>query len=111
VHLFANLATPDFETVGALTPVQTLGLAQTADVQDLPVRRALFNNVYSLTLFFSEGCGADSVELFWLGFKGEVLQLSREPVSVLYEKAANPRDHAPVVGTGPLEGGAGRLGE
>lgn len=45
----------------------------------------------------------------YLGFKGEYLKLSREPVEVLYEKAANPRDHAPIVGVGGL-GSVGRGG-
>ena len=30
----------------------------------------------------------------YIAFKGEFLSLSREPVEVLYEKAANPKDHA-----------------
>lgn len=38
--------------------------------------------------------------VFWIGFKGEFMPLSREPVEVLYEKAANPRDHVLVQGVG-----------
>lgn len=42
----------------------------------------------------------------FLGFKGEWMPLNREPVHVLYEAAANPSDHPPIVGTrNPLQGG------
>jgi dihydroorotate dehydrogenase len=48
--------------------------------------------------------GEESVQtrLGFLGFKGECSELKREAVSVLYEAAANPRDHAPIVGIGGL---------
>lgn len=50
----------------------------------------------------------------YLGFKGDWVKVSREKVEVLYEKAANPRDHIMKVGGsagGMLDaGGAGRDG-
>lgn len=46
----------------------------------------------------------------YLGFKGEFMRLSRKPIEVLYERAANPKDHAPVVGTRGMLEGAGRHG-
>ena len=75
-----------------------LTLSRTSEIQDLPVKRAFFGNTYSLTLFFEDSYGADSSEIFYLGFKGDFTKLNREPVEVLYEKAANPKDHAPIVG-------------
>lgn len=38
------------------------------------------------------------------------MRLSREPIEVLYERAANPKDHAPIVGTGGMLQGAGKHG-
>lgn len=36
----------------------------------------------------------------YLGFKGTWMRLNREPVSVLYEAAANPSDHKVIQGLG-----------
>lgn len=36
------------------------------------------------------------------------MRLSREPVEVLYEKAANPRDHVLVQGVGDAAGASGK---
>ena len=85
-----------------MTPVQTLSLAQTADVQDVPVKRALFGNTYFLTMFFEDNYGEETTGVYYVGFRGEWLRLNREPVEVLYERAANPRDHKAIVGTGGL---------
>lgn len=74
------------------------------------MKRALFGNTYSLTLFFEDNYGDEASRVSYLGFKGEFMRLSRKPVEVLYERAANPKDHAPVVGTGGILEGAGRHG-
>lgn len=86
------------------------------------MKRALFGNTYSLTLFFEDNYGAvgagqeDEVKtrVSYLGFKGDWVKVSREKVEVLYEKAANPWDHVMTVGGGSggiLDaGGAGRDG-
>jgi len=86
-----------------------LTLSRTSEIQDLPVKRAFFGNTYSLTLFFEDSYGADSTEIFYLGFKGDFMKLNREPVEVLYEKAANPKDHAPIIGINDMAG-QGRSG-
>lgn len=84
----------------------------------------MFGNTYSLTLFFEDnfgsaeeregGEGEEKTRVSYLGFKGDWVKVSREKVEVLYEKAANPRDHIMTVGTsagGMLDaGGAGRDG-
>jgi hypothetical protein len=107
VKLFINKDGLDFSTAADLDPVQTLTLSQTGEVQDVPVKRALFNNTYSITLFVEDNFGEDVTEIFYLGFKGDFTRLNREPVEVLYEKAANPKDHAPIVGTETGLAGAG----
>ncbi|MCJ1466448.1 hypothetical protein MMC07_005067 [Pseudocyphellaria aurata] len=110
LHLFLNKDDLDFSSAADTNPTQTLTLSQTSDVQEIPVKRALFGNTYSLTLFVEDNYGDDVSRVSYLGFKGEFTRLSREPVEVLYERAANPRDHAPIVGTGGILKGVGRHG-
>jgi hypothetical protein len=98
LKIFVNRNDLDFSAASELTPTQVLTLSRTSEIQDLPVKRAFFGTTYSLTLFFEDSYGADSSEIFYLGFKGDFTKLNREPVEVLYEKAANPKDHAPIVG-------------
>lgn len=86
----------DFPTASSLQPTQTLELSQTNELQDIPVKRALFNTVRSLDLFFEDNWSQGEEEetrLYYIGFKGEWMKLSREPVNFLYEAAANPQDH------------------
>jgi hypothetical protein len=59
-------------------------------------RRARFNAVRRLTLFFPDNFGdgeEDVTRISYLGFKGEWMQLGRAPTNILYEAAANPGDH------------------
>lgn len=80
----------------ATSPTQTLSLSQTSEVQEIPVKRSLFNNVSSLTMFFEDNWSAgeeDVTRISYVGFKGEWLNLKKEPVVVMYEAAANPKDH------------------
>nr|POE54896.1 pith domain-containing protein p35g2.02 [Quercus suber] len=103
LKLYLNRDDLDFSTAASLAPTQTLDLAQSNDVQEIPVKRALFNTVRSLDLFFEDNWGAGDEEqtrLSYLGFKGEWMRLNREPVSFLYEAAANPKDHKMASGVG-----------
>lgn len=114
LKLYLNRDDLDFGTAASLQPTQTLELAQSNDVQEVPVKRALFNTVRSLDLFFEDNWGQgdeDVTRISYLGFKGEWLKLSREPVNFLYEAAANPGDHKLAqgvgMGMGSHVGGAG----
>lgn len=72
-------------------------------MQEIPVKRAHFNTTRSLALFFEDNWGdgeEDVTRISYLAFKGDFMRLSKEPVSFLYEAAANPRDHAAIVGVG-----------
>ncbi|KAK5690880.1 hypothetical protein LTR97_012043 [Elasticomyces elasticus] len=103
LKLFLNRDDLDFSAASSLQPTQTLELAQSNDVQEVPVKRALFNTVRSLDLFFEDNWGQgeeDVTRLSYLGFKGEWMKLSREAVNFLYEAAANPADHKMVSGVG-----------
>lgn len=114
LKVYINREGLDFSTASDLPPTQTLELSQTSDVQEVPVKRALFNTVRSLDLFFednwSQGEEYDT-RISYLGFKGEWMKLSREPVNFLYEAAANPNDHKLANGVndsmGSSIGGAG----
>ncbi|KAI4235422.1 MAG: hypothetical protein L6R40_006464 [Gallowayella cf. fulva] len=102
LKLFLNRDDLDFSAATDLPPTQTLELSQTSEIQDVPVKRTAFGNTYSLSLFFEDNYGADVTEIYWIGFKGEFMSLNREPVEVLYEKAANPKDHTLVQGVGDM---------
>ncbi|KAI9811432.1 MAG: hypothetical protein M1827_005415 [Pycnora praestabilis] len=96
LHLFLNRDDVDFDLASSLPPSQTLRPSLTSDVQELPVKRSTFNTTRSLTLFFEDNFGQgeeDTTRISYLGFKGEFMRLSREPVSFLYESAARPTDH------------------
>ncbi|KAF2182476.1 DUF1000-domain-containing protein [Zopfia rhizophila CBS 207.26] len=98
----------DFETASEKEPTQTLELSQTSEIQELPVKRAYFNTTRSLALFFEDNWSdgeEDMTRISYLAFKGDFMKLNKEPVSVLYEAAANPADHKAIVGT---EMGIGR---
>ncbi|EFW98789.1 duf1000 domain containing protein [Grosmannia clavigera kw1407] len=101
LHVFQNRDDMDFaaaeDEAAASGAAQTFELAQTSEVQELAVRRAVFAQVRRLTLFFPDNFGAgeeDVTRLSYVGFRGTWMQLGRAPVNILYEAAANPADHA-----------------
>jgi hypothetical protein len=96
LKVFINRDDLDFSTASDLSATQELHLSQTSEVQDIPVKRALFGKVQSLTLFFVDNFGQgeeDVTRITYLGFKGEWMQLGRAPTNIIYEAAANPSDH------------------
>ncbi|KAL8962441.1 MAG: hypothetical protein Q9193_001154 [Seirophora villosa] len=102
LKLFPNRDDLDFSSASDLQPTQTIELSQTSAIQDLPVKRTLFGSTYNLNLFIEDNFGDGATRIYWLGFKGEFSALNREPVEVLYEKAANPKDHTPIQGVGDV---------
>lgn len=107
LKLFVNNDNLDFSTAGDVAATQELNVPQSNEVQEIPVKRALFNTVRSLGLFFENNWSAgeeDETRISYVGFKGEWMKLSREPVNVLYEAAANPRDHKLAQGVGERMG-------
>ena len=100
LKIFSNKDDMDFSTASDMVPTQAFELSQTSEIQEYPVKRTLFGNTYSLTFFVEDNYGDDVSRLIWIGFKGEYMKLSREPVEVLYEKAANPKDHVLASGVG-----------
>lgn len=103
LKVFLNQDSMDFETASEKEPTQTLEISQTNDVQEIPVKRAYFNTTRSLALFFEDNWShgeEDETIITYLAFKGDFMKLNKEPVSVLYEAAANPSDHKNIVGIG-----------
>jgi hypothetical protein len=97
LKVFINRDDLDFSSASDLSATQEFHLSQTSEVQDIPVKRALFGKVQSLTLFFEDNFGQgeeDVTRVTYLGFKGEWMQLGKAPTNILYEAAANPADHA-----------------
>ncbi|KAK4122637.1 DUF1000-domain-containing protein [Parathielavia appendiculata] len=99
----------DFGVAEETSGTQEFELSRTAEVQELPVRRARFNAVRRLTLFFPDNFGdgeEDVTRISYIGFKGEWMQLGRAPASIIYEAAANPGDHM-IKGTNVNQMGSG----
>lgn len=104
LKLFKNRDDLDFSIAADLEAVQTIEVPQPvpgADVFELPLSRALWNTTTSITIFIEENWSngeEDVTRLGYVGFKGSHMALNREPISVLYEAAANPSDHVAIQG-------------
>ena len=101
LQLFRNREDMDFSLAADLKPTQKLTLPKSNDVAEIPLNRALWNGTTSINLFFEDnhsGGEEDVTRISYLGFKGDFMALNREPVHVLYEAAANPKDHKVIQG-------------
>ncbi|KAJ6004133.1 hypothetical protein N7499_000201 [Penicillium canescens] len=110
VKLFKNRDDLDFSTASELSPTQTIEVPQPvpgADVFELPLNRAHWNATTSVTLFFEDNWSdgeEDVTKVGYVGFKGQFLKLTREPINFLYEAAANPQDHVSIPGVNDVGG-------
>ena len=105
LKLFRNRDDLDFSTAIDLSATQKIDLPRGNDVAEIPLNRALWNTTTSINLFFQDNHsnGEDDVtRISYLGFRGEHMALNREPVTVLYEAAANPSDHVAIQGLSGL---------
>ncbi|KAH9939468.1 galactose-binding domain-like protein [Amylocystis lapponica] len=64
-------------------------------VTEYPMRTATFANIHSLSLFFSEAAGGESLTIYYIGFKGDSRAQRKEASQKLEVPAANAAD-APV---------------
>ncbi|KAL7269917.1 hypothetical protein RUND412_007394 [Rhizina undulata] len=112
LKLYANRDDLDFTSIADTPATQTLELpiptassSPEEQVFEIPVKRALFGNVQSLTLFFEDNHGGEEEEetkVAYLGFRGTWTELKREAVVALYEAAPNPKDHKVHAGKGKV---------
>ncbi|PHH78209.1 hypothetical protein CDD82_3159 [Ophiocordyceps australis] len=106
LHVYINREDLDFGAAEELRPVQVLELAQTSEVQEIGVKRALCSSVQRVSLFFVDNFGDETTRLSYLAFKGEWTRLGRAPASIVYEAAPQPGDHV-VKGVGINRMGSG----
>jgi hypothetical protein len=72
-----------------------------SDLTELPscdYRAARYPSVTLLTLYFNQNAGAETSQIYFLGFKGEFTKRSERPGVFIYEAQANPADHAKLPG-------------
>lgn len=119
LKVYLNRDDLDFNNIADAKPLQSYDLSQISDVQDILVKRQLFNSTQSLTLFFEKNFGTEmgddeETRLGYVGFKGDFMKLNREAVEFLYEAAARPTDHkvegkvGAGMGSSNLDGGGPR---
>src|SRR3954451_10855650 len=96
LKIFRNRDDLDFGTASDLKPTQVVNLPRSNDVAEVPLNRVHRNTTTSINLFFEDNhsdSDEDMTHVYYLGFKGDWMSLNGEPVNVLYEAAANPKDH------------------
>jgi len=101
LKLFRNRDDLDFGSASDLQPTQVIDLPQSNEIAEIPLNRAHWNTTTSIDLFFEDNHSygdEDVTHVYYLGFKGDFMALNREPISVLYEAAANPSDHKVIQG-------------
>lgn len=88
----------DFDNCHDVPPSQTLDLVDPDEhavegTLDYPVTARKFQNVSSITLFFSDNFGGDRTTITYLGFKGNSTEARRGVVDCVYETRGMPADH------------------
>ena len=81
--------------------MQKVEVPRSNEVAEIALNRALWSTTTSINLFFEDnhsGGDEDVTRVNYIGFKGEYTALNREPVTFLYEAAANPSDHKVIQG-------------
>jgi len=98
LRIYANRTTiVDFAEAEDVTPELNISLLEgEVGVTEYPLRSAAFANVHSLSLFFSEAVGGESLTIYYIGFKGDSRSQRREATEKLEIPAANAAD-APLV--------------
>lgn len=73
-------------------------MVQSRDVGEYQVKAAKFSNVTSITLFFPAAQGADTVNIYYVGFMGTWSENKKEPIIAIYESQAQLTDHEKIQG-------------
>ncbi|KAJ7070163.1 galactose-binding domain-like protein [Mycena amicta] len=99
VALFANENNFDFDDVADKTPTQELTVAQGREVGEYALRTAKFSNVSSISLLFPASQGADTTQIYYIGFLGHWTERKNSAPITVYEAQANLADHEKIQGT------------
>ncbi|KAL4244269.1 PITHD1 family protein [Abortiporus biennis] len=83
----------DFSEADDFTPNLNITLSEgEVGVVEYPLRAAAFTNVFSLSLFFSDSPGSDSIRLYYIGFRGDARTHKKEGNQKLNIPASNAPD-------------------
>eukprot|EP00124_Ichthyophonus_hoferi_P003132 Ihof_evm2s254 gene=Ihof_evmTU2s254 len=75
LKIFGNRDDIDFDNVDDCVPLQELELSPDPTGRlDYPTRVTKFQNLHSITMFFSSSYGADISKIFYIGLAGEFAQ-------------------------------------
>ncbi|KZV87195.1 DUF1000-domain-containing protein [Exidia glandulosa HHB12029] len=98
VALYVNDEGLDFDDVAAKPSTQEFEMVQSRDVGEYQVKAAKFSNVTCVTLFFPAAQGADTINLYYVGFMGTWTESKKEPIVAVFETQANLSDHEKIQG-------------
>jgi len=98
VMLFANEDNLDFEDIADKKVTQEFIVAQGREVGEYAVMAAKFHNLSSITLFFPASQGADTTQIYYVGFLGHWSERKNNPIVTVYEAQANLADHEKIQG-------------
>ncbi|TPX69610.1 hypothetical protein SpCBS45565_g02347 [Spizellomyces sp. 'palustris'] len=93
---YINRDDVDFDTADTTEPTQEWELVRDVpkgQLAEYPTRIAKFSNIRNLTLYFPENFGDDISRIYYIGLKGEWMEINKDPIITIYELAANPSDH------------------
>ncbi|KAF8076225.1 DUF1000-domain-containing protein [Lyophyllum atratum] len=99
VALYANAASLDFDDISDQKPTQEFDIPQGREVGEYAVKTSQFSNISSLTLFFPASQGAETTQIYYIGFLGHWTERKNNPVITVYEAQANIADHPRIQGT------------
>ncbi|PSR80659.1 hypothetical protein PHLCEN_2v6679, partial [Hermanssonia centrifuga] len=94
LRIYANHSTiVDFAEAEDITPQLNISLLEgEVGVTEYPLRAAAFANIHSLTLFFRDSVGGESLRIYYIGFRGDNRSQRREGNQKLEIPAANAPD-------------------
>lgn len=94
LQIYANHSTiVDFAEAEDISPHLNITLSEgETGVVEYPLRATAFANVHALSLYFSEAVGGDSVQLYYIGFRGDARSQRKEGNQKLEVRAANAPD-------------------
>ncbi|KAJ2918444.1 hypothetical protein MD484_g1913, partial [Candolleomyces efflorescens] len=108
IVLYANQPNLDFDEVNERTPSQEFELPQSNEVGEYPLKTVKFSNISSVTLFIPASQGADTSQIYYVGFLGTWSKRNENPVITVYETQANLADHPKIQG---MDGTHSSLGQ